>query len=303
MPSTRKTAEAVLWVLFSTALFTIVFAAAKFADGIIGTFQILVLRYIGAFATASCLAARSAAFGQCNSKVAFWHFMRAVFGCSAAAAITWASAHMPLADASAIGILYGIVTVLFGIVFLKERVGVRHWLAVLISLAGATLIMFAQGAFQSSLSALPALIAVLSAILMSAEGVLIRILSQTESALTMMLYVSGFGILLMGAPAVLEWKNVNGLIVLGCLGLGPVSVVAQYCTIRGYRIAPLSVVGPVDYSWLIFALVLGMVAFDEYPTCQILAGGALIIVGGGLLTGVHTERPMSSRKRRASRIL
>ncbi|MEP1480090.1 MAG: hypothetical protein ABJK36_03585 [Tateyamaria sp.] len=41
IPALHTNAEAILWVLLSTALFTVIFAAAKFADGAVGTFQIL----------------------------------------------------------------------------------------------------------------------------------------------------------------------------------------------------------------------------------------------------------------------
>ena len=289
MSSSNRNVEAILWVLLSTALFTVIFAAAKFADGAIGTFQILVLRYVGGFVTVSWLVVRTGSFNQCRSNVPLQHFMRAIFGCSAAAAITWATAHMPVADASAIGILYGVVTVLLGILFLKERVSVWHWLAVLVSLAGASLVVTAQGALQSQMAAFPAMIALLSAVLMASEGLLIRTLSQTESALCMMLYVSGFGILLLGVPAILEWNNIGAPLVIGCLALGPLSVAAQYCTIRGYRIAPLSVVGPVDYSWLIFAMLLGIAVFGEYPSMGAFAGSILIVSGGLLLSTTHAQ--------------
>ncbi|WP_299085529.1 DMT family transporter [uncultured Ruegeria sp.] len=300
MSSFHTNAQAILWVLLSTALFTVIFAAAKFADGAIGTFQILFLRYIGSCVTVFCLAVRLGSFVQYKSKVPLRHFIRAVFGCSGAAAITWASAHMPVADASAIGILYGVVTVLFGVMFLKEYVGVRHGFAVLISLAGAVLIMFSQGAFQSRLAAIPASVALLSAFLMASEGLLIRLLSQTESALSMMLHISAFGVLLMCVPAYFEWKSVSMAVVLGCFALGPLSVLAQYCTIRGYRIAPLSVVGPADYSWLIFAMILGVVGFDEYPDIGVISGGILIIIGGGVLASIRTLKMDTRTANRAT---
>lgn len=283
--------EAILWVLLSTALFTVVFAAAKFADGAIGTFQILFLRYIGSFGSVLLLIARSGNLAQHRSRTPGKHFLRAVFGCSAAAAITWASAHMPVADASAIGMLYGVGTVVLGIVFLKEYVGVRQWLAVLISFVGALIVMVSQGAFQSSFAAVPVLVALISAVFMAAEGLLIRVLSQTETALSMMLYISSFGILLMLVPAVLGWQAVGFDVILGCFALGPLSVLAQYCTIRGYRIAPLSVVGPVDNSWLIFATILGVVVFDEVPGIGVAVGGVLIIAGGLVLSSVGIQKP------------
>jgi drug/metabolite transporter (DMT)-like permease len=39
--------------------------------------------------------------------------------------------------------------------------------------------------------------------------------------------------------------------------LGPIAVTAQYCIVQGYRLATLSFVGPVDYTWLIFAGLIG----------------------------------------------
>lgn len=279
--------QAILWVLLSTALFTIIFAAAKFADGAIGTFQILLLRYVGSFVTVLILASRSGRMAQHWSKKPQLHFIRALFGSFAAAAITWASANMPIADATAIGMLNGILTVILGILFLKEYVGLQQWIAVSITFAGAMMVMIAQGAFQNNFVAIPATIALISAVLLAAEGLLIRILSQTETAITMMLHVSFFGICLMSIPATLEWQSVSPEIYLSCIALGPLSVLGQYCTIRGYRIAPLSVVGPIDYSWLIFATLLGVVVFTELPGLETLVGGGLIILGGILLSKVQ----------------
>lgn len=274
---------AILWVLLSTALFTLIFAAAKFADGAMGTFQILFLRYLGAFAVLLVLSRTARHGGAWRSKRKPLHFLRAVCGCSAAAAITWSSAHMPIADATAISMLYGLITVILGAVFLREHTGAAIWGAVLLSLAGAAIVMLSQGAFGESLPVLPAAMALLGALLMACEGLLIRILARAESALTLMLYVTLFGCLLMLGPALAEWQAASITGIAACILLGPVSVAAQYCTIRGYRTAPLSVVGPVDYSWLIFAALLGFLAFGETPGQSVLAGGALIILGGIVL--------------------
>lgn len=289
MKSDSNYVEAILWVLLSTALFTLIFAAAKFADGAVGTFQILLLRYVGSLGTVLLLASKSGGVVQHRSKVSQKHFVRAVVGCSAAATITWASANMPVADASAVGMLYGVITVVLGMIFLKEHVGMQQWSAVLVSLAGAFVVMLSQGAFQSDVATVPTIVALLSAILMASEGLFIRVLSQTETAISMMLHISFFGILLLFVPAVLEWQAVEIEVILSCLALGPLSVLAQYCTIRGYRIAPLSVVGPVDYSWLVFATILGVVVFGEIPHKGVVIGGMLIILGGILLSWTRVK--------------
>ncbi|WP_415403309.1 DMT family transporter [Tateyamaria sp. SN3-11] len=273
----------ILWVLISTGLFALIFAAAKFADGAVGTFQILFLRYIGSTAVVVVIARWSRPLRAYRSQTPGLHLIRAAFGCLAAASITWASAHMPLADASAIGMLYGVFAVALGVVLLGERIGRSQAVAVLISLAGATVLMMGKGAFQTGLVIVPALIALLSAMLMASEGYLIRVLSQRDSAVTMMLYIGMFGIGLMAVPAYYEWQPIGAGVYLMCFALGPLAVLAQYCTIRGYRSAPLSVVGPVDYSWLLFAIVIGWVSFGERPGGTVILGGGCIILGGIIL--------------------
>ena len=274
---------AILWVLLSTALWTLIFAAAKLADGAVGTLQLTLLRYVGGLLTVIWLVRGDGGFAAHRSRQPLTHFLRAVCGGGAAVVITWGSAHMPLANATAIGMTYGVLLILLGVVFLGERPGRAHLWAVALSLVGVTVVLLGRGAFHQALPVWPALAAFAGALLLAVEGLLIRLLGLRERPVTVMLYVSFFGLCLIALPAWLTWQKISLSVALVCIGLGPVAVFAQYCTIRGYRAAPLSVVGPVDYSWLLFAALLGFVAFGERPDAATLAGCALIIAGGVLL--------------------
>ncbi|MEX0285477.1 MAG: DMT family transporter [Paracoccaceae bacterium] len=280
---------AVLWVLLSTAIFSLIFASAKFADGAVSTSQILLLRYLSGFATVAVVAHLRGGLRQHRSFRPVQHGLRAFFGVSAGWAITWASARMPIADATALGMLYGVLAVLLGIVVLGERVMRAHWVAILLSLAGAGVLLWGQGAFRGALPLVPASVAFLSAVLLALEGLYIQRLSRAEPALTLLLNVAPYGIALMILPAIWTWQPLDLWTLLWCLALGPVATFAQYCTIRGFRIAPLSVVGPVDYSWLIFAVLLGVFVFGERPGWGVLVGGALIVLGGVMLARIKAR--------------
>ena len=283
MQPTQNYLSAILWVVLSTFIWTLVFAAAKFADGGVGVFQLTLLRYCGALITLFLLVPSQGGIRAHRSKQPMVHLARAVSGCGAAVAITWASANMPLVDATAIGMLYGVLAILLGTVILKETVSGRHWVAVVVSLVGVGTIMFNKGAFQAGFSILPALAAFASATFFAVEGLLISILGRSERAFTVMLYVTFFGFCLMLIPAILEWQSISLKTGLMCLLLGPLGVVGQYCTIRGYRSAPLSVVAPVDYSWLLFSAILGIIFFQEIPDVGTWIGCFAIILGGVLL--------------------
>ncbi len=280
---------AVMWVLLSTGIFSLVFASAKFADGAASTAQILLLRYISGYGVVLWVASRWGGIRNHLRLRPKEYGLRAFYGVAAAAAITWASARMPIADATALGMLYAVLSVLLGILVLKERVGRGHWTAIFLSVIGAAVVMWGQGAFQAQVPILPAAVAFLSALLMAAEGLMIVRLSRRDPALTMMVSLGPYAIGLMLLPALLTWQPLDLATVLMCLALGPVATFAQYCTIRGFRIAPLSVVGPVDNAWLIFAALIGFFVFDERPGIALYLGGALILAGGIMLSRLQPK--------------
>ncbi|WP_366141245.1 DMT family transporter [uncultured Tateyamaria sp.] len=290
MPPTQSYLPAILWVLLSTFIWTLIFAAGKLADGGIGVFQLTLFRYFGAILTLLALLPTQGEASAHRSRQPFVHLARAFSGCGAAVAITWASANMPLVDATAIGMSYGVIAILLGTLVLKETVSGRHWLAVLVSLVGVGTIMLSKGAFQSGVSVVPALVALASAALFALEGLLISVLGRSERAFTVMIYVTFFGFCLMLLPALITWQSVSPKTTALCVLLGPLGVVGQYCTIRGYRSAPLSVVAPVDYSWLFFSAILGILVFDEMPDTATWIGCFAIVVGGILLARAGSGR-------------
>lgn len=281
---------AIIWVLLSTFIWTLIFAAAKLVDGGVGVFQLSLLRYLGGAATLLLIVSRMGGLRAHRSSQPLRHFIRAVAGSGGAVAITWASANMPLVDATAIGMSFGVLATLLGAIILKETVSGMHWIAISVSLAGVATIMLSKGAFQGGVIVVPALIALLGAFLLAVEGLLISILGRSERALTVMLYVTVFGILLMLGPTILEWRDTGVWVTVFCLALGPLGIAGQYCTIAGYRSAPLSVVAPVDYSWLLFSALLGFLVFNEVPNAATWVGGIAIIAGGIMLVRTGRSR-------------
>lgn len=119
--------------------------------------------------------------------------------------------------------------------------------------------------------------------LLALEGILIKMLTRSDSPMTVLLHVNFFGILLLALPAVLTWRSTGLFDNLPFVMLGPVGITAQYFIIRGYRMADVSVLGPVDYSWLVFAALIGVVFFQEVPTTGAVLGSAVIAAGGVVL--------------------
>ncbi|MEM7177059.1 MAG: DMT family transporter [Pseudomonadota bacterium] len=281
--------SAILWVLASTFIWTVIFAAGKIAGGDIGVFQLTLARYVGALAVVGVLVRAEGGVRAHRSTQPWRHLARAICGCGAAVAITWASANMPLVDATAIGMLYGLFAVLLGGLVLNETIGARQRVGILVCVAGVVLVMINKGAFRSGVVILPALAALLSAVLMAVEGMLISVLGRGERALGVMLHVTVFGCVLMLAPALMQGQSPSTASILFGLALGPLALLGQYCTIRGYRLAPLSVVAPIDYTWLFFSAVLSVMVFAEAVGLWTWVGCAVIVLGGALIARQSTR--------------
>ncbi len=286
--------EAVLWVTAGTALFSLVFASGKFAGDSASALQILCLRYLGGLLTLLLLVKlRRQNLGRYRSKQPASHLLRAFFGAFGGAALIYASAEMPILEATAIGLRQAVFAVALGVVLLREAVEARQGLGTAACCAGAVVVVASKGAFGNLDWATlgPAAVALLGAFLVACEGFMIKKLATWERPLSILLYVNAFGFLLLGLPAALTWQATDLPANLPFLLLGPLAITAQYFIIRGYRLADLALLGPIDYSWLVFAGLLGFFFFGEAPGIGALLGCLLILLGGVVLASVRPQGP------------
>lgn len=289
--SARDAGIAILWVLAATAIFSGIFASGKLMDGAIPALQILFLRFASGFVVALGLAVRAGGLRACRSRRPLTHFGRACCGAFGGAAAIQAAAVMPIANATALGLSEGMLTVVFGILLLREHVSPLHWLASLVTVIGAAIVVLrGEALVLDSAYALGAALALAGAALMALENIFIRTLSLSDRPQTVLLYANAFGLLLMAGPAIALWQPPTPGQVLFMLALGPLAVTAQYCNIRGFRLAPASLLGPIGYSWVVFGALIGLLAFGEVPGLGTIAGSALIVAGGVALARLGIPR-------------
>ncbi|MGV3548496.1 DMT family transporter [Rhizobium sp.] len=290
-------AEAIGWVLLSTGIFSLIFASGKFAGDSASVMQINFLRMVGGFAGLAVVvmvlgARQGVRLSSYRSSRAWIHFIRTAFGVTGAVLAVRSQADMPMVDATSLSMLYVVFVLVLGMVFFRERIGRRQSYGIVLCCLGAVVVMASRGAFKQFDRAylLPASFAVGAALLFAFEGLLIKHLAGYERPMVLLLHVNVFGLLLLTVPAWLSWKPLPLGDMLIYMALGPLGVFAQYCTIRGYSMADISIVGPVDYSWLIFASLIGFFFFGEVPTWAVAGGAALIAAGGIVLATVKPAR-------------
>ncbi|MBL6431816.1 MAG: DMT family transporter [Alphaproteobacteria bacterium] len=107
----------------------------KWSGGVASAAQIIWLRYVGGFlcVVAWALLSRERVRGLATPQLPV-HAVRAAAGGSGGMAAIYAATNMPVADATAIGLLDGFFTVLLGVFVLKEAFTLRQWGAALVFL-------------------------------------------------------------------------------------------------------------------------------------------------------------------------
>ena len=117
-----------------------------------------------------------------------------------------------------------------------------------------------------------------------------RILSRTESAATIMFYISVVATL-GTLPVMLADKAPLLPEALGLLAFsGGLGTAGMFLTIKAYQVGEVSALAPFPYLRLVFSVVAGMLIFSETPGANTFAGAALIIVAAVVITRRSARR-------------
>jgi len=183
-----------------------------------------------------------------------------------------------LATASTLTYLAPIATTLIGIWFVQEKVSPLQCLFFAISFSGTLVI---QG-FDARVSLFHLGIGLMTSVFMGIAYNCVRKLSTTEHPLVIIFYFPFVCLPVTGIWCLLFWVQPQGWDWFYLLMVGITSQVAQYFMTRSYQLAEISTVSIVNYTGIIYAIVLGFILFGESFNLLTYAGMALVLVGVGL---------------------
>jgi drug/metabolite transporter (DMT)-like permease len=223
----------------------------------------------------------------------YGHFLRGALGVAAIVAGFYATTRLPLTDSTAISFTAPLFMILTAIFLLGEKVRWRRGLATVAGFIGV-LVMVRP---DSGTLDLGAMVGLFAAFLGALSTTLIKRLSATEAALTILVYFGLFSSILTAIPAYFVWRPVAGAELALLALVGALGAVGQFCQVRAFAAGELMAVAPIDYSRLIFAGILGFLLFAELPDRYTLVGAAIIV--GSTLYIAFREAHLSRMHRAA----
>ncbi|MEL6282947.1 MAG: DMT family transporter [Pseudomonadota bacterium] len=196
--------------------------------------------------------------------------------------------YLPLAEAIAIFFVEPLLLTVLSAIFLRERIGWRRILAVIVGLGGAQLII--QPSFAEV--GWPALLPLGAAATFAVYLLLTKTLAASERPLTLHLWagIAGTGALgiAMGVGVVTGvesftpvWPSAGDWLFLALLGA--IATAAHFLVVIAFGLAPASLLAPFQYLEIVSATLLGYLIFNDFPGPQTWAGIAIIIGAGGFV--------------------
>ena len=225
------------------------------------------------------------------------HARRAMMGLTGMALNFGGMIFLPMAEATTINLSVPIICVFLAAALLGERVGWQRWGAVIIGFVGVLVVLnpttlLMQG-FEGD-HGLGTLIALGGAVMTALITIQVRDLGRTESAMTIVFWFSLISMIPLGIalPFVMTPHSIGewGLLV----GLGLLGAVVQLSLTGALRLAPVSVVTPMDYSSLLWSIACGWWFFGTLPAETTWVGAPLIVASGLFIAWrehrLHIER-------------
>ncbi|MCA8928139.1 MAG: DMT family transporter [Alphaproteobacteria bacterium] len=183
---------------------------------------------------------------------------------------------LPLAEATVINFTGPLFMVALAGPILGEKVGWRRWVAVLVGLAGALIVVRPGSAvFQWA-----ALLPIGSAVFFALFQLITRKLAGQDSAMTTLLYTQVVAAVGAIPAAPFFWTPIT-LYQFGYVFLaGFVGLAAHICMFNAFRLADASLLAPINYTRIVASVLLGYLMFDQLPDAYTIAGGAVIVTSG-----------------------
>lgn len=203
---------------------------------------------------------------------------------------------------------YPIFVTILSAIFLREKIGIRRIGAVLVGATGAMLILQPGASSFEPVKLMP----IAAGFAYGCNVIITRRWCRGENAVTMALSIAGTFVVIgtlgcialafVTPPEALRaelpylthgWSWVAGWVLAATVLCSALNASANVLLTKAYQSAESSWLAPFDYSYLIFAALMGLLLFGTLPGPYQAAGMALIAVSG--MFTAWRERQLKAR--------
>ncbi len=225
-----------------------------------------------------------------KSKQPKLQLIRSIFGVCALSSFFIGLSMVPVADVTAIGFVTVLFITIGASILLREKVGIRRWTAIAVGFVG-TLIIVRPG---SGIFGPGAFIVLASTVFWAGSMLCVKVLSRTDSSVTMVFYANVYFTAFSLIPAIIFWSWPTWEQFGVMVAIGVLAALGHLALATSLRLADATVVAPVDYTRLLWAAGVGYLMFGEFPDVWTWIGGTVIFLSTVYITYRESRRPKST---------
>ena len=275
--SERDMRIGILFILITTVMFALLDTGVKYVGQFYPVLQIAWARYVFQMAMVPLVIGRTRPRDILRTRRPGLQVTRSLLMVGATLSFFTAVNYMPVADASAIGMIAPLMVTALAIPMLGERVGPRRWMAVVIGLIGALIIIRPGFGSLSWAAILP----VITAICYALYQITTRMLADIDPPITTFFYSGAVGVVVLSLAVPFAWQTPTAGGWAMMIALGLLAGAGHFCVIQALRRAPASVLAPFSFTQLIWVTILGYLVFGDFPDNYTLLGAAIVVGSGG----------------------
>jgi drug/metabolite transporter (DMT)-like permease len=272
----------------AVGLFTIMdFLVKELANRGYDTWQILFCRSLFALLPVMLVIARSGGLVLLKTRSPMFQLLRGVFGLTSMFCFFHAYKLLPITTVMALGFSAPLFMTALSVVLVGEKVGLHRWSAVIFGFAGV-LVMLQPGADSFTTASFWGLAAAVTYALVT---ILIRRMAGAESSLTIVFYFTALTTLAGGVMLPFVGKMpASGMDAFLMVAIGLLGGLAQMLMTRAFTLAPVAVIGPFDYTAMLWAVLIELFLFAMTPAPHIVIGSVIVIASGLYILHRETRR-------------
>ena len=281
--------RAIILMLLCVGVFSLMDAGLKTLSTRYSPFQVAALR--GASSLPWLLAWALATAGVAPLLRVRWslHLLRGGLGIAMMGAFVYALRTLPLSTAYSIFFVAPLLITALSVPFLGERVGPRRWIAIAFGLVGVLVVLrpTTQGMFTAA-----GLAVLLAALGYAVSAITVRVLARTDSTQAMVVWLMLLMAVGAGLLAIPQWTPIRAVDGWLIVGIGIAGALGQYAITEAFRLGEASLLAPLEYTALVWGVLLDATLWGVLPDAVTWAGAAIIITSGLYLLRrerVHVE--------------
>ncbi|HXH73292.1 MAG TPA: DMT family transporter [Mariprofundaceae bacterium] len=273
----------ILWALLSAASFAVMGGCVRVASEALPQSEVvffrnfLALLFLMPLLWNQGVSLRTDVFGL--------HLARSGLGLTAMYLYFYALVHLPLASAMLLNYTSPLFIAVIAVLWLKERWTRPRIMALLLGFAGV-LLLFNPG---SEVASLAGLLGLASGAFAGLALATVKKLSASEPAVRIVTWFALLSSLISAVPMLFEFRWPTAELWAWLAAVGLFANLGQLGLTIAYSKAAATQVSPLSYSSLIFAGIVGFLAWGELPDTLGLFGTILVALAGIMVARERSE--------------